>query len=195
MPSTWTSPHGHRDWIPGTVHLVDLDSTVHARHAGGHNKDVFLVPKPSDDPDDPLNWSPSRKMTFLVCLFIQNPLLSSVSLFSNTFNAILKNTHDTRKLRDENHLHRYILAVGIASAAIYSVLVPISSATDLTVDDLNRGTGYMFLTFGWGCLVWQPMAQRMGKRPTYLLSLLATMVRLSASPPLSSSRRVPSSTG
>lgn len=72
---------------------------------------------------------------------------------------------------------RYILAVGIASAAIYSVLVPISSATSLTVADLNTGTGYMFLTFGWGCLIWQPMAQRLGKRPIYLVSLLATMVR------------------
>ena len=35
--------------------------------------------------------------------------------------------------------------VGIASAAIYSVLVPISEATTLTLDDLNAGTGYMFL--------------------------------------------------
>lgn len=70
----------------------------------------------------------------------------------------------------------YILTVGIASAAIYSVLVPISIATNLTVGDLNAGTGYMFLFFGWGCLVWQSLAQQYGKRPIYLLSLLATMV-------------------
>ena len=31
--------------------------------------------------------------------------------------------------------------------------------------------------FGWGCLVWQPLALQYGKRPAYLLSLLATMVR------------------
>ena len=35
--------------------------------------------------------------------------------------------------------------VGIASAAIYSVLEPISDATGLTLGDLNAGTGYMFL--------------------------------------------------
>lgn len=65
--------------------------------------------------------------------------------------------------------------VGIASAAIYSVLVPISEATNLTLDDLNAGTGYMFLAFGWGCLFWQPLALQYGKRPVYLISILATM--------------------
>lgn len=69
------------------------------------------------------------------------------------------------------------MAVGIASAAIYSILTPISEATSLSVDDLNTGTGYMFLSFGWGCLFWQPLAQQYGKRPMYLISLLATMVR------------------
>ena len=64
------------------------------------------------------------------------------------------------------------MTVGIASAAIYSILVPISEATDgtLTVGTLNEGTGYMFLAFGWGCLFWQPMAQRFGKRPVYLIA-------------------------
>lgn len=65
--------------------------------------------------------------------------------------------------------------VGIASAAIYSVLEPISEATGLTLADLNHGTGYMFLAFGWGCLVWQPLALQYGKRPVYLISILATM--------------------
>jgi MFS family permease len=69
----------------------------------------------------------------------------------------------------------YTLMVGIASAAIYSVLEPISDATGLTLGDLNAGTGYMFLFFGWGCLVWQPLALQYGKRPIYLISILATM--------------------
>ena len=38
---------------------------------------------------------------------------------------------------------RYTFTVGIASAAIYSVLEPIEKATGLTLDDLNAGTGYM----------------------------------------------------
>lgn len=39
------------------------------------------------------------------------------------------------------------MMVGIASAAIYSVLSPISEDTGLTLSDLNAGTGYMFLFF------------------------------------------------
>lgn len=64
--------------------------------------------------------------------------------------------------------------IGLASAAIYSVLVPISDATNLSLADLNAGTGYMFLAFGWGCLIMQPLALQYGKRPVYLFSLLAT---------------------
>ena len=125
--------------IPGTVHLVDLEGIIRAKHASGSNlKDVVLVPAPSADPDDPLNWSPRRK------------LLSTASM------------------------SMYTLMVGIASAAIYSVLEPISEQTGLTLGDLNAGTGYMFLFFGWGCLVWQPLALQYGKRPVYLFSMLAT---------------------
>ncbi|KAF5510266.1 putative MFS-type transporter [Colletotrichum siamense] len=127
-------------FVPGTVHLVDLDGTMASRHAAGGARDVVLIPTPSNDPDDPLNWSPRRKTLLLSCLCV------------------------------------YCLSIGIASAAIYSILVPISAATNLTLGDLNAGTGYMFLTLGWGCLVWQPLAQKYGKRPVYLLSLLATLL-------------------
>ncbi|RDW70074.1 MFS transporter-like protein [Coleophoma crateriformis] len=126
--------------IPGTVHLVDLEGTLTLKHASGaHVRDVVLVPMPSADPDDPLNWSPRRKW------------LSTASQ------------------------SMYTLMVGIASAAIYSVLEPISADTGLTLNDLNAGTGYMFLAFGWGCLFWQPMALQYGKRPVFLFSLLATL--------------------
>ncbi|TAQ88303.1 hypothetical protein B7494_g3391 [Chlorociboria aeruginascens] len=104
--------HGHLDTtvIPGTVHLVDLEGIIRAKHASeAQLKDVVLIPAPSGDPDDPLNWSPQRK------------IISTVSL------------------------SMYTLMVGIASAAIYSVLEPISDDTGLTLADLNAGTGYMFL--------------------------------------------------
>lgn len=92
--------------IPGTVHLVDLEGTILAKHASeAQVRDVVLVPAPSDDPDDPLNWSRRRK------------LLSTASQ------------------------SMYTLMVGIASAAIYSVLEPIADDTGLTLGDLNAGTG------------------------------------------------------
>ncbi|KAG0648241.1 putative MFS-type transporter [Hyphodiscus hymeniophilus] len=114
--------HGHLDEsvIPGTVHLVDLEGTIRAKHASGAQlSDVVLVPAPSSDPDDPLNWSPRRKW------------LSTASQ------------------------SMYTLMVGIASAAIYSVLEPISEDTGLTLADLNAGTGYMFLFFGIGSKILQ----------------------------------------
>ncbi len=125
--------------IPGTIHLVDLQGTILAKHSSSGQRDIVLVPAPSDDPDDPLNWSPKRKLLSTTCMCV------------------------------------YTLMVGIASAAIYSVLEPIAKDTGLTLNDLNAGTGYMFLLFGWGCLVWQPFALQYGKRPVYLLSMLATM--------------------
>ncbi|KAK1002199.1 hypothetical protein LTR54_008211 [Friedmanniomyces endolithicus] len=125
--------------IPGTIHLVDLEGTMTAKHAKGARRDIVLVPAPSSDPDDPLNWSPARKALSTACMCV------------------------------------YTLMVGIASAAIYSVLVPISDSTGLTLADLNAGTGYMFLAFGWGCLFWQPLALQYGKRPVYLISILATL--------------------
>ena len=95
---------GHQP-IPGTVHLVDLEGTMRAKHAWGGQKDIVLVPAPSNDPDDPLNWSPRRKALSTTCMCV------------------------------------YTLMVGIASAAIYSILVPISEDTGLTLGDLNSGTG------------------------------------------------------
>lgn len=41
--------------VPGTVHLVDLDGTMHAKHAKGAQKDIVLVTSPSSDPDDPMS--------------------------------------------------------------------------------------------------------------------------------------------
>ncbi|KAF5024395.1 hypothetical protein F66182_3481 [Fusarium sp. NRRL 66182] len=55
------------DPIPGTIHLVDLHRNLRVRHAGGGEGDIVLDPAPSDDPNDPLNWSPRRKLLSLMC--------------------------------------------------------------------------------------------------------------------------------
>ena len=60
-------------FVPGTVHLVDIEGTLRAKHASGGQNDVVLIPAPSDDPDDPLNWSAKRKWlstaSISVCVF------------------------------------------------------------------------------------------------------------------------------
>ncbi|CDO93832.1 unnamed protein product [Kluyveromyces dobzhanskii CBS 2104] len=126
--------HGGIDFeaIPGNVHLVDVNKQ--------HTEDskVVLVPTPSDDPDDPLNWAPRRKFLALTCALV------------------------------------YTMGVGIPTAAIYSVLNDVSRQTDISLSQLNNATGYLFLFLGIGCFVFQPLALQYGKRPVYVLTMLAT---------------------
>lgn len=50
---------------PGTEIMKDV-GTHHFVKSGGESQDV-LVPQPSDDPHDPLNWSPFWKYTTIFC--------------------------------------------------------------------------------------------------------------------------------
>jgi len=121
---------------------------MNVRHLEHGLKDIVLVPRPTADPDDPLNWSRPRKYLSLFCTMT------------------------------------YVWMIGISSAAIYSVFLPISEATGLPLGDLNAGTGYMFLMFGWGCLFWQPLALTYGRRGVYLFSFIATVVLIPSVSPL-----------
>ncbi|SCU99756.1 LAMI_0G00606g1_1 [Lachancea mirantina] len=121
--------------IPGNSHLVDIGEKT---ATGEVKNEIVLIPTPSDDVNDPLNWTPLRKWTAVACVLV------------------------------------YTLGVGVPSAAIYSVLASIEENRNISLGDLNNGTGYMFLFFGLGCLVFQPLALQFGKRPVYLFSMLAT---------------------
>jgi MFS family permease len=57
------SPATDHDRVPGTVFLIDVTKNDH----GSSHDEVVLIPKPSADPEDPLNWRPARKMT-TVCM-------------------------------------------------------------------------------------------------------------------------------
>ncbi|KAK2765221.1 hypothetical protein FQN54_008920 [Arachnomyces sp. PD_36] len=58
------------DLVPGTVHLVDISGEgQNARHAKDQ-KDIVLVPRPSADPEDPLNWSRGRKMLAISMVYV-----------------------------------------------------------------------------------------------------------------------------
>lgn len=61
-----------------------------------------------------------------------------------------------------------------SSSACFSVFVPIYEQSGISLDHLNQGTGYMYLLFGWGLLLWQPLALTFGRRGVFLLCLLGT---------------------
>lgn len=53
--------------IPGTVLLVDVEHTAEALHSQSKDN-IILIPTPSNDINDPLNWSTWRKRKHLICL-------------------------------------------------------------------------------------------------------------------------------
>jgi len=60
----------HHDLVPGTVHLVDIAGEGHdIKRAQNHNE-IVLVPRPSADPEDPLNWSRRRKLTAVCMVYL-----------------------------------------------------------------------------------------------------------------------------
>ncbi|OKL64099.1 hypothetical protein UA08_00624 [Talaromyces atroroseus] len=63
MPSTLPDASATM-WPPGTIRLADVNAS------GGET--VILQPRPSDDPNDPLNWSPWRKYVNmgLACFYV-----------------------------------------------------------------------------------------------------------------------------
>ncbi|ODV91957.1 hypothetical protein CANCADRAFT_30239 [Tortispora caseinolytica NRRL Y-17796] len=62
-------PEINEEVIPGTVHQVDLQGTLNVKHEAGH-KDIVLIPQPTRDPEDPLNWSKNRKLLCAIVLMI-----------------------------------------------------------------------------------------------------------------------------
>lgn len=51
-----------QDHVPGTVYLVDVAGHAPSALHDASRKDIVLVPRPSSDPNDPLNWTPRRKL-------------------------------------------------------------------------------------------------------------------------------------
>lgn len=62
---------------PGTVHLVDIEGKLVTKHADGKGEsNIILVPRPSDDPEDPLNWTLRRKLLATSCVVMYTIMLA-----------------------------------------------------------------------------------------------------------------------
>lgn len=127
--------HGNHD-VPGTILLYDAD---HDSVNRPHRVNIVLHPTPSNDPEDPLNWTQRRKHLAISMVYL------------------------------------YTFTIGICTAAQYSILTPISEAQDISISQLNLGTGLMQLMQGWCCLLWQPIAMTYGRRCVYILTIVLSI--------------------
>lgn len=60
---------------PGTVRLIDVDGSVAGQHAS-NAQDIILVPSPSEDPEDPLNWTLKRKWLATSCVVVYTIMIA-----------------------------------------------------------------------------------------------------------------------
>ncbi|KAK7894034.1 hypothetical protein LTR67_006735 [Exophiala xenobiotica] len=107
---------------PGTVFLVDnasnqpsQDAQVSARlkHGTGSSSHVVLVPQPSDDPNDPLNWSPLQKDWVYFNICVGASMLVTVPSGLITSGIFTLTTVFDRSIEDVAALSGYVLlAVG-----------------------------------------------------------------------------------
>ncbi|KAK8061230.1 hypothetical protein PG997_015451 [Apiospora hydei] len=62
---------------PGTIRLIDIDGHVVSKHAEGKGQtDILLVPRPSEDPEDPLNWTFRRKILATSCVVVYTTMVA-----------------------------------------------------------------------------------------------------------------------
>lgn len=83
---------GHH--VPGTVTLDQSaadPSESHERLKRGSGKEshIVLVPQPADDPNDPLNWSNSKKMAVFAIILLGTAFVCVVPVRSPLFQSAL----------------------------------------------------------------------------------------------------------
>ncbi|KAK4615517.1 hypothetical protein CLAFUW4_10150 [Fulvia fulva] len=77
-----------KQFPPGTVRLIDVHGKLLTKHASSAaEQDIVLLPRPSDDPEDPLNWSFKRKMLATSCVLMYTLM---VALPSGSVSSVVK---------------------------------------------------------------------------------------------------------
>ncbi|TVY88518.1 putative MFS-type transporter [Lachnellula willkommii] len=127
--------------VDKTAKRVETLGTIRHRHE--HTNEIILVPTPSSDPNDPLNWSQGFKYytAFIICLsmFMSNFLAAGPTI------AIVQTAQD---------FFPNWMEIGLVPA-ISKV------AYFFTSTSLIQGTGN---------LIWMPLVNKYGRRPIYLIS-------------------------
>lgn len=123
------------------IKRVNTLGTVRHRHE--HTNEIILVPAPSADPNDPLNWSQPFKhyMAFVICLamFMCNLLAAGPTI------AMVETAQD---------FFPNWMQMGLVAAISKTAYFFTSTA-------LLQGTGN---------LIWMPLVNKYGRRPVYVIS-------------------------
>ncbi|KIX08714.1 uncharacterized protein Z518_03371 [Rhinocladiella mackenziei CBS 650.93] len=114
--------------------------TVQLRHET--TNEILLVPKPSDDPDDPLNW-PLREKHYIFVLSCFSIFVCNACGAGPSAGAVAMTTHFFAPPSDPNFL-TYVGKVAY----------------------FFTGTS---LTIGIGQFIWTPVAIKYGRRPVYII--------------------------
>lgn len=117
-----------------------VQGTTTLKHQRGTKSDVLLIPQPTSDPEDPLNW---------------------------------------RSFRKEYHFSLLIIWGTLAAASVnWSGPVWNQLADDLytTIDDLNITAALCFAFLGIGCIILQPTAMKIGRRPVYIIGTFLNFI-------------------
>ncbi len=127
--------------VPGTTYLVDMNNTsdlgdINVAKSG----DIILVPQPSSDPNDPLNWSKPRKEFHFALVWLWGFILSA--------------------------------AVNWV-APVYGVL---KEYYGVSLNTLNVASALCYLFLGVGCLILQPIALKIGRRPVYMVGSIFDII-------------------
>ncbi|EXJ73904.1 uncharacterized protein A1O5_02198 [Cladophialophora psammophila CBS 110553] len=94
--------------------------TSHLKRGKGKDEHIVLVPQPSDDPNDPLNWSPLKKLRALVIVCF------GTCLYAATFSPLLNTglvvlaVEFNRPIGDITLISGYMLLVAGATAPLVS---------------------------------------------------------------------------
>ncbi|TVY39109.1 putative MFS-type transporter [Lachnellula subtilissima] len=137
----------HAESYKSAAKRVETLGTVRHRHE--HTNEIILVPTPSNDPNDPLNWSQVFKYytAFIICLamFMCNFLAAGPTI------AMVETAQDF--FPDWKQIG---LIAAISKVAYF-----------FTSTSLLQGTGNM---------IWMPLVNKYGRRPIYLISYFIYLI-------------------
>ncbi|CAK7204014.1 hypothetical protein SEUCBS139899_006765 [Sporothrix eucalyptigena] len=146
----WILEPDTNEVVPGTVHLQKevekrIRNTAFLKHGTGRHAGTVLAPQPSDSPNDPLNWSGTRKILTSIFLSCGTGLMAGTHNFINPANASMAKIFHTSANTISESVSVVLLTLG-ASAVLTSPLARIwGKRPVLLVSNIIAILGYVIV--------------------------------------------------